>query len=197
MTPEIAEGFGLGDQQQGVLIQSIVEKSPAEKAGLKRNDVIVDMDGTPVIDRDKFRLKIADTPAGTKVKLGFLRDGKRMTADVVLTDRDDALANNAPKVQDSADTEDIGMSVRDMTSSERAELKVDSGVRVTDVADGSEAEDKDIQPGDVIEEVNRMPVKNAADFKAQVAKVRKAGKPLVMIINRNQTTRFETLKLDK
>src|SRR5580765_6948019 len=197
MTPEIAEGFGLGDQQQGVLIQSIVEKSPAEKAGLKRNDVIVDMDGTPVIDRDKFRLKIADTPAGTKVKLGFLRDGKRMTADVVLTDRDDALANNAPKVQDSADTEDIGMSERDMTSSERAELKVDSGVRVTDVADGSEAEDKDIQPGDVIEEVNRMPVKNAADFKAQVAKVRKAGKPLVMIINRNQTTRFETLKLDK
>jgi S1-C subfamily serine protease len=65
------------------------------------------------------------------------------------------------------------------------------------VVDGSEAEDKDIQPGDVIEEVNRMPVKNAADFKAQVAKVRKAGKPLVMIINRNQSTRFETLKLDK
>ena len=197
MTPEIAEGFGLGDQQQGVLIQSIVEKSPAEKAGLKRNDVIVDMDGTPVIDRDKFRLKIADTPAGTKVKLGFLRDGKRMTADVVLTDRDEALASNQLKVQENSDTDDIGMSVRDMTSSERTELKIDSGVRVTDVADGSEAEDKDIQPGDVIEEVNRVPVKNAADFKAQVAKVRKAGKPVVMIVNRNGGTRFETLKLDK
>jgi Do/DeqQ family serine protease len=197
MTPEIAEGFGLGDQQQGVLIQSIVEKSPAEKAGLKRNDVIVDMDGTPVLDREKFRLKIADSPAGTKVKLGFLRDGKRMTADVVLTDRDETLANNQLKVQENSDTSDIGMSVRDMTSSERTELKIDSGVRVTDVADGSEAEDKDIQPGDVIEEVNRVPVKNAADFKAQVAKVRKAGKPVVMIVNRNGGTRFETLKLDK
>jgi Do/DeqQ family serine protease len=197
MTPEIAEGFGLGDQQ-GVIIQSIVDGSPAAKAGLRRNDVIVDMDGTPVTDLSKFRLRIADTPVGTRVKLGLLRDGKRLTADVTLTDRDLTIANNQPQVKGEDDTaDDIGMTVRDMTSSERTELKIDSGVRVTDVVDGSEAEDKDIQPGDVIEEVNRMPVKNAADFKAQVAKVRKAGKPLVMIINRNQSTRFETLKLDK
>jgi len=197
MTPEIAEGFGLGDQQ-GVIIQSIVDGSPAAKAGLRRNDVIVDMDGTPVTDLSKFRLRIADTPVGTRVKLGLLRDGKRLTADVTLTDRDLTIANNQPQVKGEDDTaDDIGMTVRDMTASERTELKIDSGVRVTDVVDGSEAEDKDIQPGDVIEEVNRMPVKNAADFKTQVAKVRKAGKPLVMIINRNQSTRFETLKLDK
>ena len=151
----------------------------------------------PVTDRDKFRLKIADTPAGTRVKLGYLRDGKRLTADVVLTDRDDALASNAPKVQDSADADDIGMSVRDMTSSERAELKIDSGVRVTDVADGSEAQDKDIQPNDVIEEVNRDPVTSPEDFRAAIAKVRKAGKPVVLIVNRNSATRFETLRFDK
>ena len=196
MTPEIAEGFGLGSQQ-GVIIQSIVNDSPAEKAGLRRNDVIVELNGTPVTDRDKFRLKIADTPSGTRVRIGVLRDGKRVYADVVLQDRDDMIANNAMRVQDNADTDDIGMSVRDMTSGERADLKLDSGVKVTEVADGSEAEDKDIQPGDVIEEVNRQPVKDAADFRAQVAKVRKAGKPVVMIVNRNGGTRFETLKLDK
>ena len=196
MTPEIAEGFGLGNQQ-GVIIQSIVEDSPAEKAGLKRNDVIVEMNGTPVTDRDKFRLKIADTPSGTKVRIGVLRDGKRVYADVVLTDKDDLIANNSLKVQGNPDTDEIGMSVRDMTPSERTELKLDAGVKVTDVADGSEAEDKDIQPGDVIEEVNRQSVKDAADFRAQVAKVRKAGKPVVLIVNRNGGTRFETLKLDK
>ena len=197
MTPEIAEGFGLGDQQ-GVIIQSIQDGSPAAKAGLRRNDVIVDMDGTPVTDLSKFRLRIADTPVGTRVKLGLLRDGKRLTADVTLTDRDLTIASNQPQVKGEDDTaDDIGMTVRDMTASERTELKIDSGVRVTDVADGSEAEDKDIQPGDVIEEVNRVPVKNAADFKTQVAKVRKAGKPVVMIVNRNGGTRFETLKLDK
>jgi len=196
MTPEIAEGFGLGNQQ-GVIIQSIVDNSPADKAGLRRNDVIVELNGTPVTDRDKFRLKIADTPSGTKVKIGVLRDGKRVYADVVLTDKDDLLASNNLRVKDNTDTDDIGMSVRDMTPSEREELKIDSGVKVTDVADGSEAEDKDIQPGDVIEEVNRQPVKDATDFRAQVAKVRKTGKPVVMIVNRNGGTRFETLKLDK
>jgi Do/DeqQ family serine protease len=196
MTPEIAEGFGLGNQQ-GVIIQSVYKDSPAEKAGLQRNDVIVDLNGTAVTDRDKFRLKIADTPSGTKVKLGYLRDGKRRETDLVLVDRDDTLAKNDLKVEPNADTDDVGMSVRDMTGTEREELKLDSGVKVTDVEDGSEAEDKDIQPGDVIEEVNRTPVKSAADFKAQVAKVRKAGKPVVLIVNRNGGTRFETLKLDK
>jgi serine protease Do len=196
MTPEIAEGFGLGDQQ-GVIIQSVYKDSPADRAGLQRNDVIVELNGTAVTDRDKFRLKIADTPSGTKVRLGYLRDGKRRDTDLTLVDRDDTLARNDLRVEPNADTDDIGMSVRDLTSAEREELKLDAGVKVTDVADGSEAEDKDIQPGDVIEEVNRQPVKNAADFRAQVAKIRKTGKPLVLIVNRNGGTRFETLKLDK
>ena len=70
-------------------------------------------------------------------------------------------------------------------------------MRVTDVADDSEAQDKDIQVNDVIEEVNRMPVATAEEFRAQVAKVRRAGKPVVLIVNRNGASRFETLKLDK
>jgi serine protease Do len=74
---------------------------------------------------------------------------------------------------------------------------VAAGVRVTDVAEGSEAQDKDIQVNDVIEEVNRVPVKSTKEFSAEVAKVKKSGKPLVLIVNRNSATRFETLKLDK
>jgi serine protease Do len=74
---------------------------------------------------------------------------------------------------------------------------VDSGVRVTDVAEDSEAQDKDIQVNDVIEEVNRVPVSSPEEFRSQVAKIRKAGKPVVLIVNRNGASRFETLKLDK
>ena len=196
MTPEIAEGFGLGSQQ-GVIIQNVFKGSPAERAGLKRNDVIVELNGSPVTDRDKFRLKIADTPSGTKVKLAVLREGKKIAADVTLTDRDDNLASNQIRGSGGTDTGDIGLGVRDLSPSERAELKVDSGVRVTEVAEDSEAQDKDIQPNDVIEEVNQTPVSSAAEFRAQVAKIRKAGKPVVLIVNRNGATRFETLKLDK
>jgi Do/DeqQ family serine protease len=196
MTPEIADGFGLGNQQ-GVIIQNVFKGSPAERAGLQRNDVIVDLNGQPVTDRDKFRLKIADTPSGTKIKLGVLREGKRLAADVTLTDKDDNLANARLVPEGESDAGDIGMSVRDLTSSERLELKVESGVRVTEVADGSEAQDKDLQINDVIEEVNRVPISSAAEFRVQVGKIRKAGKPVVLIVNRNGATRFETLKLDK
>jgi serine protease Do len=196
MTPEIAEGFGLGNQQ-GVVIQSVYKGSPAEKAGLQRNDVIVELNGTPVTDRDKFRLKIADTPSGTHVKLAVLRDGKRVTSDVTLTDRDDNLANAQVTPPAGEDVGDVGMTVRSLTPSERSELKVDSGVRVTDVAEDSEAQDKDIQVNDVIEEVNRVPVSSPEEFRSQVAKIRKAGKPVVLIVNRNGASRFETLKLDK
>ncbi len=196
LTPEIAEGFGLGSQQ-GVVIQSVFDGSPAERAGLQRNDVIVEMNGQPVTDRDKFRLKIADTPSGTKVRLGVLRDGKRINAEVVLTDRDETLLAGRRAPAPGEEAGDIGIAVRDLTPSERTELKVDAGVRVTDVTEGSEAQDKDIQVNDVIEEVNRVPVANTRDFRAEVNKVRKSGKPIVLIVNRNGATRFETLKLDK
>ena len=196
LTPEMAEGFGLANQQ-GCVVQLVVKDSPAEKAGIKRNDVIVDLNGSPVTDSDKFRFKIADFPSGARVKLGVLRDGKKMSFEVVLADRDTMLASNQGKVDVVEGSDDVGMTVRDLTAGEKAELNVDAGVRVTDVADESEAQDKDIQAGDVIEDVNRQPVKNSEDFKAQVAKVRKAGKPLVLIVNHNGSTRFETLKLDK
>lgn len=196
MTPEIAEGFGLGNQQ-GVIIQSVFPGSPAERAGLQRNDVIVELNGTPVTDRDKFRLKIADTPSGTRVRLGVLRDGKRISTEVTLTDRDEnVIAGRVPPRGGDA-TESMGLTVRDLTPAEKQELNIDSGVRVTLVAEGSEAEDKDIQVNDVIEEVNRQPIASAREFRDQVEKIRKAGKPVVLIVNRNGATRFETLRLDK
>ena len=179
------------------MVQSVNKDSPAERAGLQRNDIIVEMNGQTVIDRDKFRLKIADTPAGSKVKLGVLRDGKKLSVEVTLTDRDEFLATNPGRAPESAETGELGLSVRDLTVSEKSELNLDSGVRVTEVAEGSEAQDKDIQVNDVIEEVNRVPVANSREFRAEVSKVTKSGKPVVLIVNRNGATRFETLKLDK
>ena len=196
MTPEIAEGFGLGNQQ-GVIIQSVFPGSPAERAGLQRNDVIVELNGSPVTDRDKFRLKIADTPSGTRVRLGVLRDGKRVNSEVTLTDRDENVIAGRVPARGGDATESMGLTVRDLTPAEKQELSVDNGVRVTLVAEGSEAEDKDIQVNDVIEEVNREPIASAREFRDQVEKIRKAGKPVVLIVNRNGATRFETLRLDK
>ena len=184
-----AEGFGLSNQQ-GVIVQNVVKGSPAERAGLERNDVIVEMNGQPVTDSDKFRFKIADIPPGTRVKLGLLREGKRLAVEVVLADKATLLAATQ-QVPDAGGEEsgDVGMVVRDLTSAEKAEFKVQSGVRVTQVAEDSEAQDKDIQANDIIEEVNRVAVNSAAEFRAQVAKVRKAGKPVVITSSGNTVVR--------
>jgi Do/DeqQ family serine protease len=198
MTPELAEGFGLGSTQSGVVIQDVFPDSPAERAGLKRNDVVVELDGRAVTDREKFRLRIADTPSGTQVRLGVLRDGRKQLFSVTLADRDEKLIAGAPSPGGpSLEGPAVGMTVREMTAAERTELKVDAGVRVVEVEEGSEAAEKDLQAGDVIEEVNRVPVNSVSEFRAQVAKVKDAGKPIVLIVNRNGATRFETLRLDK
>src|SRR5262249_26233681 len=94
MTPDIAEGFGLAGQQ-GVLIQRVLDNTPASRAGLRRNDVIVEFAGEPVTDMQKLRLRVADTPPGKPVAMVVLREGKRVPVSVTLKDKkDDALAAN-------------------------------------------------------------------------------------------------------
>src|SRR5262245_48854888 len=99
LTPEIAEGFGLKDDH-GVVISNVIPGQPADKAGLRRNDVIVEYDGQPVADLQKFRLKVADTPVGRRVPVTVLRDGKKMNVSVTLGLRDQAVVaslNEAPR----------------------------------------------------------------------------------------------------
>ena len=95
LTPELAEGFGLANTD-GVLIERVFPGSPADRAGIKRNDVVVEFDGQSVTDREKFRLKVADTPTARRVPIVVLRDGKRVPLTVGLMDRDEkVLAENS------------------------------------------------------------------------------------------------------
>ena len=196
MTPEIADGFGLPGQQ-GVIIQSVIKGSPAEKAGLQRNDVVVELNGQPVTDLQKFRLKVADTPSGTVVRLVVLRDGKRVPASVTLTDRDDNVVAGRQTPPASTDESQIGMTVRELNADEMRGLGLQAGVRVVDVADGGPASDSEIQPGDVIEEVNKTPVKSATEFNRLVGAAKKSEKPVVLIVNHGGATRYVAIKLDK
>src|SRR5206468_6260572 len=100
LTPEIAEGFGL-KEDHGVVISNVLPGQPADKAGLRRNDVIVEYDGQPVADLQKFRLKVADTAVGRKVPVVVLRDGRKVTVYVTLGQRDQNVvaALNSPPTQ--------------------------------------------------------------------------------------------------
>ena len=195
MSPEIAEGFGLAGQK-GVLIQKVLDGTPAAAAGLQRNDVIVEFMGQPVSDMQKLRLKVADTPVGTPVSLVVMRDGRRVPVTVRLMDRDTKLASNTPAPQ--AEKGGFGgLTVRDLREEEKRQIGLDNGVRVTDVAEGSVADDQGIQPNDIIEMVGRTPVKDAATFNRLVSDARKAGRPAVLSVTNTNGTRYVALRLDK
>ncbi|MBP8137131.1 MAG: Do family serine endopeptidase, partial [Candidatus Eisenbacteria bacterium] len=196
MTPEMAEGFGLAGQQ-GVLIQRVMEDSPAARAGLERNDIIVEYQGQPVSDMQKLRLKVADTPSGTKVNLVVIREGKRMPFAVTLKDKDDRTAAATPEAPEDDKAALGGLTVRSLRELELSKLKIDSGVMVTDVEDGSPADERGLQPGDIIEQVGQTPVKDEATFTRLMNAQKRAGRPAVLFVTRNGNGQYVTFRLDK
>jgi len=168
------------------------------KAGLKRNDVIVEFNGQPVSDMQKLRLKVADTAPGSQVHMIVLREGARVPVTVTLVDKDDKTATNvSPSGNDTDTANPGGLSVRDLREDERRQLNVESGVRVTDVADGSEADRQGIQPNDVIEMVGNNAATDAVTFKKLMLEARKSGRPATLLVNTNGNGRYLALRLDK
>jgi len=200
MTPEMADGFGLSGQQ-GVVIQSVSPGFPADKAGLKRNDVIVEYEGEKVTDRDKFRLKVADNAPGKRVSMVVMRDGKRVPVTVTLGERTkDAVAAMAGPQQPTQGGDTFeGLAVRDLSPDEMAEAGVKSGVMVTDVVDGSAAADKEIQPNDIIEEVGGKPATGSREFarllRAAKTNTRSNTRTAILLVNHNGETRFVAIPL--
>jgi serine protease Do len=198
LTPEIADGLGIKGQQ-GVLISRVIDGQPADQAGLKRNDVIVEYEGQPVSDVQKFRFKVADTQVGKKVSLVVLRDGKRLPFTVTLTERDPAAMAAFTPQQAGPTAEGLGgITVRDLNSDELADAQIKTGVIVTDVKDGSPGDQAGIQPNDIIEEVGTKPAANAVAF-ARLMKEGKTGtkKPVVLLVNRDGRTSFIPVHLSE
>jgi Do/DeqQ family serine protease len=197
LTPEIAEGFGL-DVSQGVLISNVIKDSPAEHAGLKRNDVIVEFDGKAVTDMQKFRIKVADTDVGRRVPMVVLRDGKRVELSITLGERDQqVLAQNGGRnpVPGAPQETTGGLQVRAMTSEELTGAGVKAGVVVTDVDDASPAGEAGIQAGDVIEEVGGKSVTSPSELQRQLKAAKEKGRRAVLLVTRNGTSQFVALEL--
>lgn len=149
MTAELAESFGLPRDTKGVIIMDLTpEDGPAAKAGLKRDDVVIEVDGKPVLSRDDLRLLIAQTAPGTKLTIKYLRDGKPRTTVVTLGKLEEDEASEGelvPGIKVSAITDDLR---REIGIEERVE-----GVVITDVSPQSRL--NGIFPrGGIIEQIN-------------------------------------------
>jgi serine protease Do/serine protease DegQ len=157
LTPEIAEQVGLSKDTKGVIVTKTQADSPADKAGIRRRDVILSMNGKVVESHDELRLLISQMPPGTKVVLEISRDGKPLSLSAVL-----ASASETPNELFD------GVEVGKLTDDVRRHLGLDprtTGLVVTSVSDKSDYAD-DLPVGSVIIEINRNPVDDLATAKA-------------------------------
>ncbi len=190
LTPDLAESFGI-DQDAGILINEVVDGSPAARAGFRRGDIVTKFDGRVIRDVTDFRLKVADTPVDDRVPVEILRGGKPITLYVTLADREVQLASQTGPARGTdrgtpQEIEQLGLGVREMTREDRADFNGEEGLLVEDVLPGSPAAEKGLAPGDLILEVNGTGVIRAQDFDRAMAQAKESGRPARLLVGRLQ-----------
>jgi len=194
LTPELAKALDLDEQTKGVAITEIIKNTAAERAGLKRNDVIVEFEGKPVEKANELRNQVAQLKPGTKVELVILRDGRKKTITAELGEKPkEGLAGSAEQTDV---LKQIGIAIQNLTDelAERLGYEGLSGVVVTEVVRGSLAELAGITTGALIMEVDRQSVKNVKQFNKAIEKAAKEGQVL-LLINTGRYNRYIILKL--
>ena len=182
LTPELADYYGL-KAEKGVLVTQVFEGDPADKAGIKVNDVILSVDGQKVTTGRELSAMIANTPVGNQTKVDLIRDGKTKVMTVTLAKRDD---DEKMLAAQSRDDDELGIEVTDLDSDIARRLGIEGkeyGVLVTDVKDDSLARDADVRPGDIIKEINRTVVKDRKVF-AQLIKKNEDSDTIQLLIKR-------------
>src|ERR1700682_4179378 len=186
VTPELAKSFGQ-TETTGVLVSSVSEGSPAERAGIKVGDIITEYDGRKVERASDLPRAVAGTPVGREVRLSVIRDGKPVT----LSARIDALDAKESAQADSGEKAKpaLGLAVQPLTPAVAQQLGVSAkqGLVVQSVQEGSPAADAGFERGDVIVEVDKKPIKNVAEFRESVAK-RAKGKPMLFRVPRQHAS---------
>jgi serine protease Do len=191
VTPQLAKQFGLSDSK-GALVNKVMPNSPAAAAGIQKGDVITAFNGKQVDSTSVLRNTVAQTPVGKTVKVQLLRDKKSQSVDVKIAEQPREIAQ-AGIEEEGARAEDGkasvlgGLQVRNLTRDEARQLNLPAtvtGVLVTGVEGASKLEEAGVQPGDVIVEINRQPVRNVNDFKRIAAKLGKKSSALLLVNRR-------------
>ena len=190
--PAIARVYGSGS---GVTISSVVAGSPADQSGLKVGDTITTVDGHKVSKGSDLVDYIASRKPGTKIQLGFLRNGKAQDATVTTADRAKLFAARLGEDQGNEDENTpkqskFGITVRKLTPdmADRLDIPSGKGVIVQDVKPGSFAEDVNLARGDIILEINKQPVNSEDDF-SKLESSLKSGQDVVFLVRQRGSSR--------
>ncbi len=175
VTPSLAEKFGVKDRD-GAIVSEVTPDSPADKAGLKDGDVIVEFDGKPVHDSRHLKLQVAQTAPGKEVAVKVSRDGAEKAFEVTLKEfpQEKQFAKNNHGDKTSGDPTD-GITVDELNAAARQQFNIPknvTGALISDVDADSAGAQAGLRPGDVILEINRKPVKSSEDAVAMTENIK-------------------------
>lgn len=188
---DIADAFHL-DKAEGALVSDIAKDSPADKAGLKQGDIILEYNGTPVKSLGGFRNDISMMTPGSVVKLKVNRKGSMIMIPVTLGSASDSLSTSGGIATK------LGVEVDALTPDIAQQLgypKTEQGVVITKVKPGSTASAAGIRPGFVILAIDHKKIVSVADFNEAMAAVGK-NKRVLILVKQGAMTRFYSIKLD-
>jgi serine protease Do len=200
ITPALSKQFDL-KEGKGALVGDVTPRSPAEKAGVQSGDVITEYNGKKVVDSRQLKLEVARSQPGETVPVKVLRNGSSKTLEVKL--RELPGSEQMAKSDRSGKDEDTGtlngVAVADLDNNARQQFEIPAnvkGVVVSEVDPNSPAAEAGLRPGDVIQEINRKPVKTAeeavemtgkATDKTSLLRVWRNGGSRYAVVDENET----------
>ena len=183
---------------EGSLVGDVNPGGPADKAGIKTGDVILEFNGEKIKNSVELRNDVAQASPGSKARITLLRNGKEMEVTVILGERPSGRGGREEQqtTPEENSNEKIGVSVQNLTPDIAQQLgyKDEEGVVITQVVPGSPADDAGLQTGDLIKSVNREVVKNVHDFNNDIKNL-KSGDSVALLIRRGDNTVYVGLEI--
>jgi serine protease Do len=194
VTSDLAEEFSVKDLK-GALVSGVMKGSPAEKAGIKQGDVILQFNGKTIEDTGHLRNMVSQTPVGSRVKVAILRQKKELEMEVVIAELPKKMAETSGGEGDSGDAREeesallSGMTVRELTPELARGFGLEEGekgVVVIKVETGSRLYEAGIRPGDLILQINQKNVSTLEDYRKIASKIKAKERTLLLIRRKGQ-----------
>ena len=191
ITPELRQKFRLKDEK-GALVADVTLDGPAERAGIKRGDVIISFDGKEIEEMSELPFVVASTPVNKTVTVVVIRGGSKKS----LTAKIGKMEEEKGPAAVTEEKSDLGITVKELTPelSRHLGLTEKRGLVVVQVESNSPAEEAGIRQGDIIMEMDQRPVKNIDEYSKQIRQYKK-GDTILFLIKRGVSTLYLTLKI--